>query len=118
MFAQCTLSLESSNYTFKIKLDDHAIKFFKNNKAKINNHKKLASPDATIDIYEGELIGFAYSNVSSDIMLKELGKWKAFFESNNIKVFDAKILSLKDRLNELNKLSVENRQLIKEIEEL
>lgn len=118
MFVQCSLSLDSSNYTFKIKLDENAINFLKNHKSKINAYKKTVSSDITIDQYEGEIIGLAYSDVSPDIMLKELGRWKKFFEANKLEVYDAKVLSLKDRLKELEKLTQKNRDLITELEEL
>ena len=116
MFTQCSLSLGSSNYTFKIKLNNKAIDFLTNNKSKLNAYKKTVGSDTMQDQYEGELIGMAYTNVSSDTMLKELGRWKKFFEANNIEVYDAKVLSLKDRLKELEKLNQENRNLILKIE--
>ncbi len=117
MFTQCSLSLDSSNYTFKIKLDDKAIDFLTNNKSKLKAYKKTVSADTMQDRYEGEVMGLAYSGVSADTMLKELGRWKKFFEANNIHVYDAKVLSLKDRLKELEKISKENRELILKIEE-
>lgn len=116
MFAQCSLSLDSSNYTFKIKLDDTAINFLSRNSSKLNAFKKTVSTETMMDRYEGEIIGLAYSEVSSENMIKELSRWKKFFESNNIKVYDAKVLSLGDRLKELEKMKAENRELLVNIE--
>ncbi len=114
MFTQFALSLDSSNYIFKIKLDEKAIVFFKENNKKIIEHSKQTESLMTRDEYEGEVIGFAYTEVQKDFMLKEMNKWMKFFENNGLEVYEAKITTLKDRLKELEKIDLKNKEKIKE----
>lgn len=114
MFTQFTLSLNSSNFTFKIELDDKALTFFKEEKALIEKKINLIEKDFIKDEYEGEILGIAFRETTNDFMIKELHSWKKFFESHGLKVFEPKVVSLKNRLEDLNKIQGKNRELIVE----
>lgn len=115
MFTQLSLSLKSSNYTLKIKLDDKALDFFKNEKDLINKQIKTIEKEVVKDEYEGEVFGLAFKDVTEDFMIKELNNWKKFFESNGLTVYEPKVVSLKNRLSDLKSISTKNREVLVEM---
>lgn len=115
MYTQFSLSLLSSNYIFKIRLDNIAINFFNKEKLKIEKHVQALDVNVIRDEYEGEVLGYAFNNVEKDFMLKEMNRWMKFFESQGLEVYEAKITTLKDRLKELEKLTERNKIKLKEI---
>lgn len=117
MFTQFSLSLDSSNYTFKIKLDEVAIKFFKENKEQIKQELEKIEADTIQDEYVGEVMGLAYRDVTDAFMLKELNRWKKFFETNGLNVYEPKVVALKNRLKDLEEISDREKELLLELED-
>jgi hypothetical protein len=116
MFTQVALSLESSNYIFKVKLNEEAVSFFEKSKSKIEKHIEDTEVQVSKDEYEGELVGLHYKDVQKDFMMKEMNRWMKFFEDNGLEVYEAKITKLSDRLKELNKIPEKDKEKIKELE--
>lgn len=116
MFTQIALSLESSNYIFKVKLNEEAVSFFEKSKSKIEKHIEDTEVQVSKDEYEGELVGLHYKDVQKDFMMKEMNRWMKFFEDNGLEVYEAKITKLSDRLKELNKIPEKDKEKIKELE--
>lgn len=112
MFTQFSLSLNSSNYTFKIKLDESAIEFFNGNKDLINVQIESMNQVVVTDQYVGEIVGLSLNEATEDFMIKELNRWKKFFESHGLSVYEPRVVALKTRLADLKQLSEKNKELL------
>lgn len=116
MFTQISLSLDSNNYILKIKLNDEAINFFLDKKEDISKMiESISEESPTTDVYSGEYLGLAYSEVSHDEMLKKLSRLKNYFESQGLTVFDIKLVTLATRLKQLETIDNINHQLLSSI---
>lgn len=115
MFTQISLSESSNNFLIQIKLNKKSIKFLKEEKELIKEMLKNLNEEYLSDIYDGELVGITFSNVSKDFMIKELERWRTFFKTHDIPIEKCKITTLKVRLEELNKQTESNKILVREL---
>ncbi len=117
MFTQISLSSGQSNYVFKIKLNDEALNTLSEKKDLLKKFKEERKVEMSeMDEYNGELLGLNFGDdIDKEYMLKELNKWKVFFEKCGLDVYDAKILTLKSRLKSLEGMSAENKDIVSHI---